>query len=174
MNGVDFLALVLARVFKRKARDARRSLLGDDLQALHHARHHFVLESRIKALSIFANNHQVHIRIARRNMRQIAHRPEVRVKLKLLAQLHVDAGKASANRRSDRPLQRHMRAFNGFGQLFGNVFVVFLERLGARLHRFPFELEASGFQNTDDCLSDFRADAVAGDESNFVGHKQFE
>ena len=93
-----FLALVLARVFEGKARDAGGSFLGDDLQALDHPGNDFVLDAGVKSLGIFADDDQIDIGIARRNVRQIAHRTEVRVKLELLPQLHVDAGKASADR----------------------------------------------------------------------------
>ena len=62
VDGVDLLAMDPPRVFEGEARDARGSLLGDDLQALHHARHHFVLDAGVQALGVLANHDQVHAR----------------------------------------------------------------------------------------------------------------
>ena len=95
---MNLLALVLARVFEGKARDAGGRLLGDDLQALDHARHDFMLDAGIQALGIFADDDQVDAGIARRNVGQIANGAEVGVELELLAQRDVDAGKAAADR----------------------------------------------------------------------------
>jgi hypothetical protein len=75
-------------------------------------------------------------------MGQVAHRAEVGVKLELLAELHVDAGEASADRRGDRAFQCNVCAFNGFGQRLGNVFFVFFVSFGASLDGFPLKLQA--------------------------------
>ena len=47
MDGVNPLALVLARIFEGKARNAGGSFFGDDLQTLHHTGNDFVLDSGI-------------------------------------------------------------------------------------------------------------------------------
>ncbi len=112
MNGVDFLALVLARILEGEAGDAGGGLLGDDLEALDHARHHFMLDARVQALGVFAHDDQVDIRIAGRDMRQVADGAEIRVQLKALAQLHVDAGKAAADGRGHRTFQSHAGALD--------------------------------------------------------------
>jgi hypothetical protein len=132
-----------------------------------------VLQSGVKAFGVFSNNDQINIGITSGNVRQIAHRAEVGVKLELLPELHVDAGKAAANGRSNRALQRDVCTFNGFRQRLGNVFFVFFERLGASLNRFPFKLYSRCFENAHYRLRDFCADSVTGDQSNFVGHKKF-
>ncbi len=90
---------------------------------------------------------------------------------KLLAQFDVDAGKAAANRRGDRSFQAYAGAFDGFVQLFGNVFLVFLKGFGARRESFPLKFHAGGFQNANRRLRDFRPDAVAGDERDLMRHK---
>ena len=79
-------------------------------------------------------------------------------------------GKPPPIGRGDRPFQSDASALDGFDQFFGNVFVVFLEGLGARLKDFPFELHAGGFQNAHGRLRNFRADAVAGNECDLVSH----
>ena len=109
--------------------------------------------------------------ITGRDMGQVANRTEVGEELELLAQSDVDAGKSFADRRSYRPFQRNVGAFDRLDQFLGNVFVILLKGLGARLKNFPFELEAGRFQNANRGLGDFRANAVAGDESDLVSHK---
>jgi hypothetical protein len=167
---MNLLALILAGILKSKFRDAGRSLLSDDLQALNHSGHHFVLQPGIQALGVLAHDDEVNIRIARGDVRQITNRPEVRVQLKLLAQRHVDAGKTAAYGRGDRPLQSHARALDRFDYLFGDVLAMFLEGIGPHGERFPLELHAGRFQNTHRGPRHFGADAIAGNQSNFMCH----
>ena len=103
-------------------------------------------------------------------MRQIANGTKVGVKLKFLPQLNIDAGEAAAYRRGYRPLERDAGTFNRLGQFFGNVLLVFLEGFGASLNGFPFEFHAGRFKDTDHGLGDLSADAIAGDQCNFVSH----
>ena len=121
-----------------------------------------MLQSGIKTLGILADNHQIDIGIARGNVRQIAHGTEIRIQLELLAQLHVDAGEPTANRRGDRTFESHPCALDRRSELFGDVLFVFFKRFGAGLNRFPFKLQTSGFKNTNYCLSYFCTDAVPG------------
>ena len=67
------LALWMAVTFLRPSRRAyskaarailRGGLLRDDLQALHHARHHFVLQAGIEILGVLAEDGQVERQIA--------------------------------------------------------------------------------------------------------------
>src|SRR5437667_449506 len=83
----------------------------------------------IKTLRILPHDNQIHIRIPRRNMRQIPNRPEVRVKIKLLAQRHVDAGEASTHRCSDGSLKPHPRPLDRLDQFLRDVFARLLKRL---------------------------------------------
>src|SRR5205807_9840996 len=77
VNGMYFLALVLAGVLKSNAGDARGSLVGDDFQAFHHAGDDFMFDSGIGPFSIFANDDEVDIGIAGWNVRQIPDGTEV-------------------------------------------------------------------------------------------------
>src|SRR5580698_2842859 len=84
VNGVDLFAVILAGVLESKTRNACRSFLGNDFQALDHTGDNFVFEAGVKALGIFANDDKVHVGIACRDVRQIANGTEVGVELKLL------------------------------------------------------------------------------------------
>ena len=78
--------------------------------------------------------------------------------------------KPLAHGRGHRPLQSDPGAFDRLDQFLGNIFVILGEGLGARLKDFPIELHPGGFQNAHGGLRDFRADAVAGNESDLVSH----
>jgi len=95
-------------------------------------------------------------------MRQIAYRAKIRVKIELLSQLNVDAGKASTHRRSDRAFERDARALDRFGEFLGNVLFVFFVGLGPSLNGFPFKFQAGGFEDANDSLCDFGTNPVAG------------
>src|SRR4029077_17539022 len=99
------LAMILACIFEGKACNPSGGLLRNDLQALDYARNHLVLDSRIQALRVLPDYDQIDLGVARRNMGQVANWAKIGVELKLLAQRHVDAGKALANGRGDGSFQ---------------------------------------------------------------------
>ena len=82
------------RVLEREVRDARRRLLGDDLQALDHARHDLVLEAGVEILGVLAHDDQVDALEARVDAGQVPDRPQVRVQIERLAQPDVHAREA--------------------------------------------------------------------------------
>src|SRR3977135_1340774 len=168
---MNFLALVLAGVLECEPRDSGGSLLGDDLQALDHSRNDFVLDARVKSFSVFAHDDQIHARVAGGNMRQISDGPEVCEEFETFAEFNVDAGETAADGRGYGTLQSDAGAFDGFAEFFGNVFLVLLKGFGAGGKTFPFEFDAGGFEHANCGLDDFGADAVAGNESDFVCHR---
>ena len=137
-----FLRLNLRAYSKANLRNARRGLLGDDLQALDYAGHHFVLDARVQAFGIFANHDQIDIGILRRHARQVDDRPEIGEQLELLAQGDVDAGKSAAHRSRDRPLEPDVRALDRLGQFLRDVFLVLRVGFGAGGETLPLELDA--------------------------------
>ena len=70
------------------------------------------------------------------------------------------------------PLSATLVALDGFVERGGNVLAVDLEGFGAGGEALPLELDAGGFEDADDGLRDFGADAVAGDQGYFVRHIQ--
>ena len=162
VDGVNLLAVMLARILKGESGNAGGSFLGDDLQALHHAGHDFVLDAGIQSFGVLADDDQIDAGIARRNRGQIANRAKVGEQFELLAQCDIDAGEAAADRRRDRPFQADTGALDGLGQLLRNVLVIFLEGLGAGGEGLPLELDAGGFQNANASFDDFRTDPIAG------------
>src|ERR1035441_3161594 len=171
MDGMNLLTLVLAGVLKRKTRDTSRSFLRNDLQTLHHSWHDLVFNARIKSFGVFADHDQVNSRIACGNVRQITNRPKVSEQLEPPAQLNVNAGKATADRRCHRTLQANTCPLDRFAELFRDVFFVFFESFGARGEAFPFEFNARSFEYTNRSLDDLRADSIARNKSYFVCHR---
>ncbi len=127
-----------------------------------------MFDAGVESFRVFAHDDQIDARIARRNMRQVANGPEVREKLEALAQLDIDAREAAADGRSHRPLQPDARALDRFRELLGDVLVVLLKSFRASGEAFPFEFDSGGFKHANGRLDDFRANAVAGDESYFM------
>ena len=68
------------------------------------------------------------------------------------------------------PFKPNVGALDRLDQFFGNVFVILLEGLGARLKNFPLELHAGRFQNAHGGLGNFGANAVAGNKCDLVSH----
>src|SRR6185369_5373951 len=105
-------------MLKSKTRNACRSLLGDDLQTLNHARHDDVFQTRIQTLRVLAHDDQIELRITTRHVRQSAHRAQIRVKIQRLTQSNVDRSKTFADGRRDWSLERDLVAQDRIEQLF--------------------------------------------------------
>ena len=167
---MNLLAPMLARIAKRKLRNPRRRLLRNDLQRLHHARNNLVLQPGVQILGILAHDHQIDVRIARLQPRQILHRPEVRKQLELLPQRHVDRREPAAHRSRHRPLQRHLVLFNRPVQRLRNVLAKPLERLRPRRKLVPVERHARrlarGLHNPHHRRRNLRPNPIPGDQRN--------
>src|SRR5215470_20255436 len=151
---MDFLATVFAGVLKRKLRNTRRSLRGDDLQTLHYSGNDFMLDPRVKPFCVFAEDDQVDVGVARGYVRKVLHRTEICEQFKPLAQLNVDAGESPADRRRDWALQPNSRALDRLVQFFWNVFTIALKRLGPGHVGFPLEFDAGCLENAHRSLGD--------------------
>src|SRR5438270_1225330 len=131
-----------------------------------------MLNAGIHSFSVLTNHDEIDAGIARRQRRQIANRPEVREKLESLTKRNINALKAAADRRSDRPLQAYPGAFDTFDQLVRNVFSEPFMRLRSRLELLPLEFHAGArtrcFQNAHYGARDFMPDTVAGNKSDDV------
>src|ERR1700678_1218220 len=160
---MNFLALVLARIFESETRDPSGSFFGDDLDAFDHSWDNFVFDAGVKAFRIFAHHDQVDAGVACGNMRQVADGPEICEEFKALPQFHVDARKAAANGGSHGALEADARALDRFGKFFRNVFLVLFKSFGASREAFPFEFDAGCFEHANRSLDDFRTDSIAGD-----------
>ena len=172
MHCVNFFAPILPRKLKRKPRNPRRRLLRNNLQALDHARHHGVFQSRIQILGVFADQNQIDAQKPRLHAFQVLHRPHIGVQVERLAQRHVNARRPAHHGSRQRPFQRHLVFANRFQH--------------AGLHEIeapPFDLRPRGdlvprnvhSSCTDDFLNrcgNFRANPVAGNQRYGVFHRR--
>ena len=171
-----WMAVTLARPSRRAYSKAARAirmeaLLGDDLQALHHAGNHFVLQAGVQVLGVLAEDGQVdgHVAEARLQARQHAHRPEVDVEPQLLAQRHVDALVAAGDGRGRGTLQADARDLERGEHVVGDQLALLGQRAHAGLHALPLDANAGGFHRAHGGLGHFGSDAVAGNERDRDG-----
>ena len=122
-------------------RDARRRLLGDDLQALDHAGNDLVLEARVEILGVLADDDEVDALKAARDALEVLDRPQVGVEVERLAQPDVDAGEPFADRRRDRSLERDLVLSNRIEQLDRQRLIEALERRHAGVVTIPLDVE---------------------------------
>src|SRR6185503_19909334 len=159
---------VLARVGEGVLRDARGGLLRDDLDRLHDAGDHHVLEPAVEVLGVLAHHHEVHVVVAALHSGQGLDRAHVGVEVEGLAQGHVHRTVAGADRRRRRPLQGDPGALDGLEDGGRQGVPLAARGLRAGHHRVPFEVDAGGGQHAHRRRRDLRADAVAGNEGDFV------
>ena len=170
VNGVNLFAPVLARIFECELRNARRSALGNDFQALDDARHHGVLEPRIQILGVFADDDQVHSLKARLHAFEVFHRPQIRIQIERLPQPHVDAWSAARNRRRHRPFQRHAVLANRIEHARLQERHAAPLDLRARRDLVPINRHARCREDFLHRLRYFRSDPVTGNECDVVCH----
>src|SRR5215469_12205501 len=163
-------AALAARIVERKLRDARGRLLGGDLDALHHAWNHFVLNAHVLALGVLAHYGEINSGIVRRNAGQMLDGSKIGEEFKLLTQRDVDAGKAAADRSGNRSFECDARPLDGLVNFFGNVFLELLVGVGAYGAALPRELHAGRFEDADDGRCDLGSNTVAGNECYFMDH----
>ena len=89
----------------------------------------------------------------------------------MLAQLHVDAGEALADRRGDGALEREAVAGDRFERLGRQGRAELLGGGGAGGKLNPVDGDTGGADDLARGIGDFRTDPVAGDEAYRVGHE---
>src|ERR1700730_4644368 len=90
VDRMDLLSSMFAGIVEGKLGNPRRTLLGNNLQRLHHARNDDVLEPRIQVFHVFAHDNDVQPRIAGLQPGKILDRTKVRKALELLTQGDID------------------------------------------------------------------------------------
>jgi len=129
-----------------------------------------VLEPRIQAFGVLANQHDIDIVVTSAG-HDVAARPHVRVQVERLPKRHVHRPVSFTNRRFERTLEcefraadrlerlvRHRRAFRGDAGGAGDLSV-------------PVEVGAGRLENGEGGVGDVGPDAVTGDERARYGHE---
>ena len=130
-----------------------------------------MLDAGVKAFGIFADDDEIDAGITGGHAGKIADGPYVGEELEAFAEFDVDAGKSAADGGGDGAFEADVGALDGIVEFLGNVFLVLRVSFGASGKTFPLELEVGGFENANCGGGDLRADAVAGNKSNFVCHE---
>ena len=155
----------LPRVVEGELADARRRPLRDDLQALDHPWHDFVLEPGIQVFGVLAHDDHVDALKSRRHARQVPHRPQVGVKIERLAQSDVDAGEALARSASSTgPFSATLWRRIDSSSAGGSAWPVRSKAMTPASWRSQLDGDAGGGDDAEDRVGDFRTDAVAWNE----------
>ena len=129
-----------------------------------------MLDAGVQVLGVLADDHEVDVLVAGLEALDGASGPEVRVQAERLAQRDVDAPEALADRRRDRPLEGDLVAPDRLEDVFRERRPVLGHDGLAGVDDLPFERDARGVEDAAGRLRQLRADAVAGDEGDSVGH----
>ena len=167
----DALAALAAGRFEREPGDPLGRRLGDDAQAFDDAGHDFVLQAAVEAFGVFADDDQVDVFVARRHAGHRSGRPVVGVELQLLPQLDVDAAEAGAAGRGGGAFERGVGAADRGERLGGQRRCRAASSADCPARCASHLMSSAG--RVDDALrrgGHFRADAVAGDENDAIGH----
>ena len=143
---------------------------GDDLQAFDDARHDLVFDPGIQVFGVLAHDYEIDVFEPGGHARELPHWPEVGIKVQRLAQTDVHAREAFGDGRRGGSLQRDLVSANRLNEVRWQCLAHLFERRHARDVPFPFDCHSRRLENAENGFGDFRADAVAGDQSNGVGH----
>ena len=170
VDGRDLLSPLAPRPFERRPRDTHRRILRDDLEALHHAWNHLVLQPRVQILRVLAENRQVEVevRVPCLQPRQHTHGTEVYVKPQFLPQRDVDAFMSAADGRRRRTLQPDAAHFERGIQIVRNQRPVDRQGPLARVDAFPLDGCACRFDGARGGFRYFRSNSISGDQRNSV------
>jgi hypothetical protein len=127
-----------------------------------------VFQANGLALGVFADDDEVDAGPLRLETRKIADGPEVGEQVELLAEGDIDAFEAAADGGGNGALESYLVTGDGVAEIGGDEFAENFEGLGSSGEAFPLPLDAGSFEDAEDGLRNFRADAVAGDEGDFV------
>ena len=137
-------------IVEGEAGDARRGLLGDDLQAFDDAGHDFVLEAGVEIFGIFADDDDVYAIEVGFYAGQVFDRAQIGVEVETFAQCHVDAGRAAGDCCGHWAFQGYAVAADGVNR--GGIQHLaadgaFVGVQGAGVEVFPVDLYAGSFEN---------------------------
>ena len=170
VHGGDLSPAVGDRVLEGEAGDPLRRGASDDLDALGGVLADHVLDARVQVLGVLPNDHQVDVVVPALDP---DHRPcgaQVRVQVQRLAQPDVDAAEAGPDGGRDRALERDLVPPDRLEDALRERRPLGRDRGLAGLLDLPLELDPGRIEHAPCRLRQFRADPVAGDESDAMGH----
>jgi hypothetical protein len=170
VDGGDLAPAVGDRVVEGEPGDPLGGGAGDDLDALRGIGPDHVLDPGVEVLGVLADDDEVDVLVARLQPPDAARRPEIGVQPERLAEGHVDAPEALADRGRDRALERHSVTPDRLEDVLRQGRPVLGDAGLAGLDLLPLELHTGGVEDAPGCLRQLRSDAVAGDQRHSMGH----
>ena len=170
VHGRDLAPAVGDRVVEREAGDPLRGGPRDDLDALRGIEADHVLDAGVQVLGVLADDDEIDILEAALHPFHRAGRAQVGVQVQRLAERHVDASKATADRCGDGALERDLVALDRLEDVLRERRSVLGDRRFAGHDGLPFEADPGRIEDAARRLRQLRTDAVAGDEGHTVGH----
>ena len=167
MHRRDLFAAVLLRVVKGKAADFLARGAGNQLDAVGHLVIDHILDALVQILGVLAHNDKVNVVKPGGYARQRVHRAQIGIGREPLAQLHIDAAEALADRGGGGALQRPAICLNGIQRAGGDELAAFggVLRTGGKLLPLNTGMQCGG--NGADALGNFAADAITGNQNCF-------
>ena len=167
VDGAHLLAANVACVLEGVAEDALRGLAGDELDALDNAVHHDVLNSRVLALGVLADEDGVDIVVGGLVALDAAARAHVGEEVEGAAEGQVERDVALADGGCERALEGDEVAGDAVDGLVGDDRLAVLEA-GGDVDRLPLDGDVGGAVDVLDRLCNLGADAVTLDERDRV------
>ncbi|MNT11685.1 hypothetical protein D3C72_1465780 [compost metagenome] len=172
VHGGDLLAAGAAGQLEGVTHDALGALAGDagaGERGLAVGRH-FLAFSQVRTFGVLTNGDQVDVVETRLGVREGVGRTHVGVQVKVAAQADVDRGEAATDRRGQRALQCDLVARDRFQGHRRHQIAVLLQGHQAGVGVFVLQASLELVEHEQGGVHDFRANAVAADDRNFLRH----
>src|SRR5579872_6312731 len=97
-------------------------------------------------------------------------RPDVGEQVQTLAQRNVDAGVSTTDRRGHRTFQTNIGSIETVNYILRQGLAGFLNHIRVQFGDFPIDADAGGVDGAPRGAGDLRADSIARDQGNWIGH----
>ena len=158
------MTTIPACVVKGEADNALAGRPRNQLDAMGRIVIDHVFQTLIQILRIFTDNDKIHIFIAAFDTGDRMHRPQIGIRMKHLAQLHIDGTETGSDRCRGRPLEGDSRFLDRIRHSFfkqsSALFVI--SGTGGELP--PVNSCIQGFRYLFNTFCNFRSNAVAGNQ----------
>lgn len=168
VHGADLVAANVAGVLEGIAQDALRGVAGDELDALDDAVDDNVLNARVLALGVLADQDRVDVVVGRLVAGNGPAGPDVGEEIEGAAERQVERDVALANGRRQRALERNQVPRDAGNGLVGDDRLAVLVEAGGHVDRLPLDGHVGGRVDVLDRLRNLGPNAVALDERDAV------
>ena len=171
MEHADLLAPALARVAEGVVGDPARGALGRDLEARRHALGDLVLDARVEALGVLADDDDIDAGVARLDALHRADRTHRGVEVERLAKQHIDRAEPRPDGSRAWALERDAVLADEVERgLRKQLLLARLDRGLACVRHRPAQVGARGIEHAARRIGDFGTNSITGDQNNIGWH----